>query len=309
MSRVIFASPQFASLKYAALEDWPGADFAKAIAAYAWSAGPCALGLPPDGADPIIWFQSRFQPVLVSENTQFTAYYEPEIAASFQQDARFRHPLFRRPSEELRNLTRTEIDRGALSGRGLEIAWIEHPIDGFLMQVQGCGRLILPDGQVLRIGYAGQNGQPYRSVGAELVRLGMVTSADISALAIREYVIASPAAGRDLMQHNQSYVFFKTMPALRDQDGPIGTLGVPLTARHSIAVDPAFIALGLPVWVETASADLTVNAMFIAQDTGGAIKGINRADLFLGCGPAAGALAGRINQAGRLIAFRPRPVA
>ena len=195
-----------------------------------------------------------------------------------------------------------------LAVRSLCCTQLRSSIDGFLMQVQGCGRLILPDGHVLRIGYAGQNGHAYCSIGAEMVRLGLANSSGISALAIRDYALANPGAGRALMQHNPSYVFFKTLPLLGDQDGPIGTLGVSLTAEHSIAVDRAFSPLGLPVWVETASADLTLNRLFIAQDTGGAIKGFNRADLFLGSGPAAGARAGRINQAGRLIGFWPKPV-
>ncbi len=254
------------------------------------------------------FFELLFKPVLIGQPPAlFTGYYEPELEGSPVRTARFAYPIYRRPPE-LRDGTawydRATIERGILAGRGLEIAWLDDPVEVFFLHIQGSGRIHLTNGHMIRVGYAGRNGYAYRSVGAELVRRGIFSQSQVSAETIRAWVRANPGAGMDLLNTNPSYVFFRKLTDLPDSQGPIGAMGRSITTLRSVAVDPAHIALGTPVWVEKSGAD-PMHRLMVAQDTGGAIKGAQRADIFFGTGPAAGQAAGQIKDGGRLLLLLP----
>ena len=179
-------------------------------------------------------------------------------------------------------------DRGwSTCGAGLELFWVDDPIDAFFLQIQGSGRVRLSKKRVARVGYDGQNGQPYVPVGRLLIERGIIPRDKLTLPAIRSWMKAHPEAGAALRRENPSYVFFREIKG----DGPIGSEGVVLTAGRSIAVDRAFVGLGTPVWLEAderfAAAE-AVRRLMIAQDTGGAIKGPVRGDVFWGTGKAAG---------------------
>lgn len=250
------------------------------------------------------FFELFFRPVVIgTPPALFTGYYEPEFAGSPVRTPRFAYPLYARPPE-LRDgqqfLSRAAIDGGALRGRGLEIAWLDDPVDVYFLQVQGSGRIKIPDGQTLRVGYAGRNGFEYRSVGQELVRRGTHTIDQVSAQEIAAYVRAGAS---DLLSINPSYVFFRKID-LPPEKGPIGAMTRSITPMRSVAIDPAFTPLGAPVWIDKQGAN-PIRSLMVAQDTGGAIKGPQRADIFYGTGPAAGDAAGTIKDAGRMVVLLP----
>lgn len=234
----------------------------------------------------------------------FTGYYEPELDARLAPEGDFTHPLYRLPADP--RPTHAEIAAGALAGQGLEIAFLADPVDTFFLQVQGSGRLRLPDGRVLRLGYAGKNGHPYRSLGREMVARGLIAERDISADAIRDWLKAHPDRTRDLLLTNPSFVYFREIAGLSPDDGPIGTAGVPLTALRSLAVDPAHVPLGAIILLETERDGAPANLLMVAQDTGGIIKGAQRGDIFFGTGPEAGRAAGRQKAAGIMTVLLPR---
>ena len=255
------------------------------------------------------FFELFFKPVIIgSPPALFTGYYEPELQGSATRTPRFSYPIYAKPPELTEGqiwYSRAEIDqRGILNGRGLEIAWLEDPVDVYFLQVQGSGRIIMPDGRVVRVGYAAKNGQPYRSIGQELVDRGVMTLATASAQKIRAWVKANGNYGMDLLSHNPSYVFFRELRNLAPTEGPLGAMGRPLTPLRSVAIDPEFMPLGAPVWVEK-EGDVPLRALMIAQDTGGAIKGAQRADVFYGTGWDAGEMAGVVKDPGRLIVLLP----
>lgn len=249
-----------------------------------------------DVKDARAYFEAHFRPVLTMDETpaKFTGYCEPELEGSAGQSAAFPCPLYALPSDRV-DLTRAEIEAGGLAGRGLEIAWLSNPVDLFFLQVQGSGRIRLQDGRVLRVGYAGKNTHPYRSVGQDMINLGLM-SPTASADEMKAWLKANQDQTQDLLHGNPSYVFFKIL-TLPPKTGPIGTQGVPITAMRSLAVDPAFIPLGTAVWIETSG----LRRLMVAQDTGSAIKGAQRADIFFGTGDDAGKKAGALNHDGRLV--------
>jgi membrane-bound lytic murein transglycosylase A len=272
-----------------------------------WRA-PCALarGVRPEGARG--FFEAYFRPVLVEDGEPplVTGYYEPEVAGSLRQDARFRVPLLRLPPDAPDGPwhTATEIERGALGGRGLELAWIEDPVDLFFLQVQGSGRVRLPGGALLRVGFAGSNGHPYTSVGGALVARGALREHELSARAIRGWVRDNPGRGRALLRLNASYVFFRDVSDVPPEAGPLGAMGRSVTPMRSVAVDPVHVPLGAPVWVET-TGEKPLARLMVAQDVGSAIKGAQRADVFTGTGEAAGEAAGAMRDGGRLAVLLP----
>ncbi|NBO20642.1 MAG: murein transglycosylase [Rhodobacteraceae bacterium] len=251
------------------------------------------------------FFELFFRPVQLGTGPAlFTGYYEPELTGSPVRDGKYAYPIYRRPPElqdGAQYLSRSQIEGGALRGRGLEIAWLDDPVEVYFLQVQGSGRIRLPGGRVIRVGYAGANGFGYRSVGQEMIRRGTLTEAGASAQAIKDAIRAS---GNDsVLDHNPSYVFFRKLDIPADQ-GPLGAMGRSITPLRSVAVDPAYTPLGAPVWVEK-TGPLPLHQLMVAQDTGGAIKGAQRADIYYGTGPQAGDLAGNIKDGGRLIALLP----
>ena len=278
--------------------DLPGRDWASICAKAATNPAPRAF------------FERLFRPVLIQDGTPmlFTGYYEPELSGSLAPDADYAYPIFALPPDLPQGqpwLTRQQIDQtGALLGQGLEIAWLTDPVNVFFLQVQGSGRIRLPDGRVIRVGYAGKNGHPYASIGAELVVRGAFTPEQVSADSIRAWVRGNPERGAALLWTNPSYVFFRELPDLPADQGPLGAMKRSVTPLRSIAVDPAFVPLGAPVWIEKAG-NAPMNRLMVAQDTGSAIKGAQRADIFFGTGVDAGQQAGRIRDGGRMVVLLP----
>lgn len=273
--------------------------------------GPlCALARDVDdsGDSARAFFELLFRPVMVgTPPALFTGYYEPLLDGSPTRTPRYAYPIYARPPE-LRDGTlyhsRSVIEGGALRGRGLELAWLEDPVDVFFLQIQGSGRIRFPGGRVMRVGYAGQNGHPYRSVGTELVRRGTYTVDQVSARTIRGWVKQNPGPGNALLDHNPSYVFFRRLPNLAAEKGPIGAMGRSITPLRSVAVDPAYNLLGAPVWIEKGG-DRPLHRLMVAQDTGGAIKGAQRADIYFGTGDKAGDAAGVVKDGGRMVMLLP----
>ena len=261
-----------------------------------------------------------------------TGYFEPEIAGSRTPAAGFAVPLYRRPADlievdlgdfaadlkgrKLRGKiegsslkpypTRRQIMAGALAGKGLELAWAADPYEAFFLEIQGSGRLRLPDGSIMRIGYDSLNGRDYVAIGKVLRDKGELPKGGVSMESIIAWLRANPAKAPDVLAANPSVVFFREITG----DGPIGALGVPVTPRVSVAADPAFIPLGAPVRVITRlSGDRPLAALMVAQDTGGAIKGANRIDLFMGAGDQARADAGAQQASADIAILLPRAAA
>ena len=285
--------------------------------------------------DPRTFFATAFRPVVAGDSRGLdTGYFEPELAGSRTPAPGFAVPLYRRPPDLIdldlgafdTSLTgkhvrgriagktfvpyfdRAAIDDGALAGRSLELAWAADPYEAFFLEIQGSGRLRLPDGSVLRIGYDGQNGHAYTAIGKLLRDRGVLAPGQATMDGIIGWMRAHPADGRELMRANRSYVFFRVLTTPADL-GPTGAIGVPLTPRASVAADPKFVVLGGPVWLDTTVDGASFREIVIAQDTGGAIKGPNRLDIFWGAGAAARATAGGLSATGSVTLLLPRAAA
>lgn len=284
------------------------------------------------------FFETWFLPFQAGDNTDtrglFTGYYEAELRGSHRRHGPYRYPLYAPPgdlvSADLGQFrpdwkgqkitgrvnkgrlvpyhTRSEIENGALTGKGRPLLWVDDAIDAFVLHIQGSGRVIMDDGTVTRVGFAGRNGHPYRSIGKALIERGALDRNRASMQAIRAWIEANPEEGARLLDHNPSYIFFRT---LRDGEGPIGAQGVALTPRRSLAVDRRFIPYGVPLWLATTrpNSETPLRRLMIAQDTGGAITGPVRGDFFWGYGPEAASLAGRMKQSGRYWLLLPRSLA
>lgn len=294
----------------------------------------------PAGADATAqrrYFESAFEPrqVVAGDGRAeglLTGYYEPLLHGSRTRDQRYRHPLYAVPDDlivvdlaelypEFKGMrirgrlvgrklvpyfSRADIDAGRGAPTGRELAWVDDAVELFFLQVQGSGRIRLDAGALLRVGYADQNGHPYRSIGRLLVERGELTVDQASMQGIKSWGARNPDQLVALLAENPSYVFFRELP---DNDaGPPGSLGIPLTGGRSLAVDPRVVPLGAPVFVDTTSPGSTVplRRLMVAQDTGGAIKGPIRADFFFGFGDEAGQLAGRMRQPLRMWVLLPR---
>lgn len=306
-------------LDFEALDGWREDKHAAALAAFLrtcdlidqpdW-APICALAadVPQDDISARSFFELFFKPVLIgTPPALFTGYFEPELDGSTVRTGRFQYPIYGRPPE-LRDGTvyhsREAIENGAIAGRGLELAWLDDPVDVYFLQVQGSGRIRMTDGTVVRVGYAGANGHSYRSIGQEMVRRGTHSLDQVSAPEIATWVRNNPGSGKALLHSNPSYVFFRKIATLAPTDGPIGAMGRSITTMRSVAIDPKFTLLGAPVWIEKAGRD-PIRSLMVAQDTGGAIKGMQRADIFYGTGAGAGEAAGTIKDGGRMVVLLP----
>lgn len=301
-----------------------------------------AMAMPlPDDKTTRAFFEQWFQPYQATQEDGtpdglITGYYEPLLKGDRVRTERARYPLYAAPDDliavdlasiypELKGLrlrgrlvgnkivpyfTRQDIEQPANGNsdrfKGKPIAWAEDPVDLFFLQIQGSGRLELPDGSHMRVGYADQNGYPYLSIGKLLVERGELKLEQASMQGIKDWGAKHPDKLPDLLASNPSFVFFRELPD--DLPGPLGSLGVPLTGGRSIAVDPGFIPLGAPVFLSTTQPNSTqpLNRLVMAQDSGGAIKGGVRADFFWGFGNPAGELAGRMKQRGRMWVLLPR---
>ena len=241
-------------------------------------------------------------------NALVTGYYEPELKGSRVKDAAHPYPLYRLPPNPTA-FDRAEIDGGALSGQGLELLWVNDRVEAFFLHVQGSGRVRLESGEVVRVGFAGTNEREYASIGKAMVDAGIMTKEEASLQTIRAYLNAHPDEINSWLHRNPRYVFFKEAAA-DPSVGPVGAFNVPLTPGRSIAVDPAFVALGLPVWLDTTEpqTNAPLRRLVVAQDKGSAIKGPGRIDLFWGAGDQAEAMAGPMRQQGTYWVIVPRAV-
>lgn len=304
-------------LSFDQLEGWESDDHAAAFETFL---NTCGDMKDPDwqavctfartGPAPRDFFELLFRPVQIDDgnDAMFTGYFEPELDGSRYRSARYAYPVYKMPREaKVSNpwYTRRQILEGTvMSGRGLEIAWVDDPVELFFLQIQGSGRIRLPNGEVIRVGYRGSNGHPYRSIGVELVRRGVYAPHQVSAQVIKNWVRRNPEAGRDLLYHNPSYVFFREVSEVPSEKGPLGAMNRSITTMRTVAVDPAFVPLGAPVWIEKDGAN-PLRRLMIAQDTGSAIKGAQRADIFFGTGDKAGSAAGKLRDPGRLLVLMP----
>jgi membrane-bound lytic murein transglycosylase A len=258
------------------------------------------------------FFIDHFTPYIVLNKNKaeglFTGYYEIDLEGHHKAVGEYQHPLYQMPkSDHLRRVSRREINRGALHGNGLELIYLNDPVDSFFLHIQGSGRVTMPDGKVIRVGYAGQNGHPYVAIGRTLIDAGHLPKDKVTADAIRAWLKKHPRHAINVMESNPSYVYFKPL----DGDGPIGAQGVVLTSERSLAIDWRFFAYGLPIWLESTlpgtakSVDNRYHRLMIAQDTGGAIRGVVRGDVFFGNGARARLLASAMKQKGRYIILVP----
>lgn len=274
------------------------------------------------------FFESAFQPHAMKvgwERTgKITGYFEPLLEASFEQSDDYPWPLYAAPNDQIRvNLaefrsdltgtivgriegrrflpyfTRQDIDEGAFDGRGMEILYAKDIVDVYFLQVQGSGRAQLPDGSIIGVGYAGKNGHANTLAGRTLVQAGHMEVAEVSMQSIRQWFVDNPDRVFEILHEDESYVFFH----ITGGDGPFGSSTAVLTPEHSLAVDPKFIPMGLPVFIDgdipllsdPENATEPLNQILIAQDTGGAIKGAIRGDVFWGQGEKALVMAGYMN--------------
>ena len=299
------------------------------------SACSAAYNWPNDSA--VTFFNSYLTTVQVGDGRAFaTGYYEPEIAASRTRQSGYQVPIYRRPPElqeqgsdsqpifvrkrsggsshfslqryhsrssKGRYHDRAEIERGALDGRGLEIAWAADPVEFFFLQIQGSGRLRFPDGSITRIGYDGQNGHNFVGIGGLLNKRGALKPNQSSMQGLTEYLRANPQRGAAVMRENPRWIFFREIRELKLETGPVGAIGVNLTSRASVAVDSRFIPLGAPVFLSLNR--VRPNGLWIAQDSGSAIKGPNRVDTFWGAGEDARAIAGGMAARGAALILLP----
>ncbi|MCR9110794.1 murein transglycosylase A [Marivita sp. XM-24bin2] len=310
-------APQYAILGFEDLDGWADDDHEAALSVFKntcadldepdW-ASLCALAF--DAKDARQFFELFFRPMLITDGKEplFTGYFEPELSGSPVRTGRYRHPIYKMPPEANDRkpwLTRRDIlTSGVMEGRGLEIAWVDDPVELFFLQVQGSGRIRYPDGRMIRVGYGGANGHNYRSIGQELVRRGVYQPHQVSADVIKNWVRRNPVDGENLLYHNDSYVFFREVSQVPADQGPLGAMNRSITPMRTVAVDPAFTPLGAPVWVEKDGKD-PLRRLMVAQDTGSAIKGAQRADVFFGTGDDAGRAAGQIKDPGRMIVLMP----
>ena len=262
------------------------------------------------------FFESHFDPYKIEpfEGSGFlTAYYEPEVDAALEQNEIYFVPLYAKPDDLLEHyFTRAEIEDGALKGRGLERLYLKNAVDLFFMQVQGSGKARLPDGSTRRIQYAGRNGQPYVTIAKVLISEGHLTLADAHAEGVKAWLRAHPDEARHIMRLNTSYIFFDVMPDAGDK-GPVGGASTHLVPYRSIAIDRMIWPYGLPFYIEAELPDgrggiESMARVMIAQDTGSAILGPSRADLFFGSGDEAGQRAGLIRHRGNFTVLWPKGV-
>ena len=242
-----------------------------------------------------------------SNNGIFTGYYEPILNGSLKRSGKYKTPLYRKPhSTALATLPRKDIVRGALKGKKLEIVYVDDPIAAFFIQIQGSGRVRLPSGKMLHLGYSSGNKQPYTPIGRTLLDEGhLVKDRDeVTMQSITKWLRNNPSKAESIMSSNDSYVFFITR---KGGTGPIGSQNVPITAGRSMAIDPKFVALGTPLWLDMCDKHLgTFQRLMVAQDTGGAIKGGIRGDYFFGLGHKAGEKAGVLNAQGTFFLLLPK---
>lgn len=302
-----------------------------------------ALDLPDSytGQQAKAFFEANFQPCAVKEPGLLTGYYEPEFEGSREKSEAFPVPLHRRPpdlvpissleaeqyglSDEtsfarktsdglICHLSRGEVMAGGLDDQSLELVWLKDAIDAYIIHIQGSARILLGDGAVMCVAFDGKSGHPYRSIGKELIKCGVFTPHSISMDKLCDWLRSNPKDGLALMAHNPSYIFFKENKDHFDSElklGPKAAASIPLVPMRSLAVDRMRHTFGLPVWIETSlpqsdGRKRDFQKLLFAHDTGSAIKGTARGDLFCGTGSQAGSLAGQLQQQANFTFLMPK---
>jgi membrane-bound lytic murein transglycosylase A len=301
-----------------------------------WQASCAALAQtsPSDDAAARAFFERYFAPYAASgsdgEEGLFTGYYEADLRGSRTKTRRYRFPLYARPhdlvtadlglfkpewkgkritgkvtgSEFVPYDDRAAIEEGALKKRARVLLWVDDPVDAFFLSIQGSGRVRLPDRKIVHVGYDGANGRTYTAIGRALAEMGALEK-PVTMNSIRAWLAENPDRAKDIMDTNKSYVFFRLIKG----PGPLGAEGVALTPLRSLAIDPSFVPLGTPLWLVTETPDgMPLTRLMIAQDTGGAIKGVIRGDVFWGAGQDAAAMAGAMQSKGRYYFLLPKGV-
>ncbi len=300
------------------------------------------LGKKPAPAKITGFFQKNFTPLRVNDPKRkeglFTGYFEPVVKGSLSRSPEYPVPVYSRPDdlvafsktqEQQSGLrygrlvkgkptayfTRQEIEQGLFKGKNLELVWLQNMADAFFMQVQGSGRVELPDGSVIRLAYAGKTGLPYTAIGAVLIEDGELEKAAVSMQSIRKWISHNPSKAQGLMWKNKSFVFFRQLPETDPSLGPVGAQLVNLTPKTSLAIDRRYWSLGTPIWLDTkilldkTNTLQTWRSLLVAQDTGSAIRGYARGDVFWGSGEKAAIIAGQMKAAGQMIVLLPNALA
>jgi peptidoglycan lytic transglycosylase A len=287
------------------------------------------------------FFERSFTPNAVAHKGRpglLTGYYEPLLHGSRTPHGPYQTPIYKRPPDLVNVVpdtqhgsvrrgvltyvrktekgtqpyfTRAQIDEGALKGKGLELLYLADSVDIFFLQIQGSGRIKLTDGTTVRVHYDGKNGHPYRSIGRYLTEKALLAADKVSMGALTAWLKADPERAKQVLWHNASYVFFRELKSSDDLGAPLGALKVPLTAGRSLALDPSYHALGMPIYVSAPtlkhlSSSAPFNRLMIGQDVGSAIRGPERGDIFVGSGDAAGKLASVTKHAGRFFVLMPK---
>lgn len=303
-----------------------------------WQA-PCDTLMDDAYRNPRAFFETWFTPWIVKDRSRkkeglFTGYYEPELEGARYRFGDSRYPLLKRPKDlvmvdlgsfrddlkgrriagrvidgKLRPYeTRAQIMRGALSFENAKpLVWVKNPVDAFFLHIQGSGRVVFEDGDYMRVGYDGQNGHPYYAIGRALIKRGVLTQEEVSLQSIRKYLEAHPKEAIEIMTLNPSYIFFREL----EDEGPLGAEGIVLTPERSLAVDRTNIPYGAPVWIDIETpveGEATLRQLMIAQDTGGAIRGAVRGDVFWGHGKRAAYMAGHMKAQGRMFVLLPKSI-
>ena len=300
------------------------------------------LGKKPAPAKITQFFQKNFTPLRVNDPKRkeglFTGYFEPIVKGSLSRSPEYQVPVYSRPDdlvvfsktqEQQSGLrygrlvkgkptayfTRQEIEQGLFKGKNLELVWLKSLADAFFMQVQGSGQVKLPDGSVIRLAYAGKTGLPYTAIGAVLIEDGELEKAAVSMQSIRKWISHNPSKAQGLMWKNKSFVFFRQLPETDPSLGPVGAQLVNLTPKTSLAIDRRYWSLGTPIWLDTkilldkTNTLQTWRSLLVAQDTGSAIRGYARGDVFWGSGEKAAIIAGQMKAAGQMIVLLPNALA
>ena len=285
------------------------------------------------------FFEKYFSPIEIrSSSSMFTGYFEPELKGSRKRSKKNPVTIYRKPKDLVRlskskakklgmpfgrktssgikpYYTRKQIEQGALKGRGLELLWLDDWADAFFLHVQGSGRVRLDTGEVVRIGYAAKNGRPYTAIGKVLIDWNELERKKVTMQSIRAWLLLNPDRAHKLFQKNQSFIFFREVKVRDASLGPPGAQGVELAPGRSLAVDGKYHLYGTPMWLETKVPSgpngklKTFNKLMVAQDTGSAIKGKVRGDIFFGSGGKAGELAGPMQSPGRMVVLLPKLLA
>jgi membrane-bound lytic murein transglycosylase A len=283
------------------------------------------------------FFETQFVPHRIVQQKSkglLTGYYEPVMEGSRTAQGKFQTPVYKRPPDLVNVVdeadraskpdglthvrqtsagvspypTRAEIEQGALAGKGLELLYLEDPVEVFFMHIQGSGRIHLTDGTTVRINYDGKNGHPYKSIGRYLIDSGLLEANKVSMAALGKWLRADKARGQQVMWQNQSFIFFRELA--NDAEGPMGAMSVGLTPGRSLAVDTGYHTLGTPLYVSApelghATKEGSFNRLMVAQDVGSAIKGPERGDIYFGSGDKAGKLAGVTKHEGNFFVLLP----